>query len=387
MMPLKTLDDLNLRNKTILLRVDYNVPMKEGKVLDDSRILKTLPTIRELLSKDASVILLTHFGRPNGVPDRAFSMQPLQQVLEDTLGEQVAFSPYPIERRPHAARITLLENLRFNPGEETNDSAFAQILSSLGDIFVNDAFSVSHRAHASVDRITDFLPSYAGRLMEAEVKALTEGFNGAKRPITAIVAGSKISTKLTLLKNLQKNVDFLILGGGIANTFLKAQGINVANSLVEESMLETARDILLNSDNKVFLPQDAVVTKSLEAPTDNMVVDIQSIPDDYRIVDVGPKTVHAIDDILERSKTVLWNGPLGVFEIPPYDQGTTAVAEKVAQRVERGELYAIAGGGETVAALSASNAGSKFSYLSTAGGAFLEWLEGRALPGVKRLMR
>ncbi|MBX9697117.1 MAG: phosphoglycerate kinase, partial [Alphaproteobacteria bacterium] len=358
MMPLKTLDDLNLRNKTVLLRVDYNVPMKEGKVLDDSRILKTLPTIRELLSKDASVILLTHFGRPNGLPDKAFSMLPLQQVLEHTLGEQVAFSPYPIERCTHAARITLLENLRFNPGEEANDMAFAQKLSSLGDIFVNDAFSVSHRAHASVDRITDFLPSYAGRLMEAEVKALTEGFNGAKRPITAIVAGSKISTKLTLLKNLQKNVDFLILGGGIANTFLKAQGINVAHSLVEESMLETARDILLSSDNKVFLPQDAVVTKSLEAPTNNMVVDIQNIPADYRIVDVGPKTVYAIDDILSRSKTVLWNGPLGVFEIPPYDQGTTAVAEKVAERVKRGELYAIAGGGETVAALSASDAGS-----------------------------
>ncbi len=387
MMPLKTLDDLNLRNKTVLLRVDYNVPMKEGKVLDDSRILKTLPTIRELLSKDASVIILTHFGRPNGLPDKAFSMQPLQQVLEDTLGEQVDFSPYPIEQRPHSARITLLENLRFNPGEEANDIAFAQTLSSLGDIFVNDAFSVSHRAHASVDRITNFLPSYAGRLMEAEVKALTEGFNGAKRPITAIVAGSKISTKLTLLKNLQKNVDFLILGGGIANTFLKAQGINVSHSLVEESMIETAYDILLNCGNKIFLPQDAVVTKSLEAPTDNKVVDIQNIPADHKIVDVGPKTVLAIDDILSRSKTVLWNGPLGVFEIPPYDQGTTAVAEKVAERVERGELYAIAGGGETVAALSASDAGSKFSYLSTAGGAFLEWLEGRALPGVERLMR
>lgn len=387
MKPLKTLDDLNLQNKIALLRVDYNVPMKEGKVLDDSRILKTIPTIRELLSKGASVVLLAHFGRPNGIPDKAFSMQPLQPVLENLLGEPIDFSPYPLEKHPPRARIVLLENLRFNSGEEANDVAFAQTLSSLGDVFVNDAFSVSHRAHASVDRITEFLPSYAGRLMEAEVKALTEGFNGAKRPIAAIVAGSKISTKLTLLNNLQRNVDCLILGGGIANTFLKAQGINVADSLVEESMLETAKNILLNCSNKIFLPLDAVVTKSLESAEDNKVVDIQNIPADHKIVDVGPKTVQAIDDILERTKTILWNGPLGVFEIPPYDQGTTAVAEKVAQRVERGELYAIAGGGETVAALSINNAGSKFSYLSTAGGAFLEWLEGRALPGVERLMR
>lgn len=387
MMPLKTLDDLNLHNKIALLRVDYNVPMKEGQVLDDSRILKTLPTIRELLSKGASVVLLSHFGRPKGMPDRALSMQPLQPVLETLLGEPVAFTPYPLEKRPHPARITLLENLRFNSGEEANDGGFAQTLSTLGDVFVNDAFSVSHRAHASVDRITEFLPSYAGRLMEAEVKALTEGFNGAKQPITAIVAGSKISTKLTLLNNIQRKVDYLILAGGIANTFLKAQGINVAQSLVEESMLETAQNILLKCNNKIFLPQDAVVTKSLEGVQENSVVDIQNIPSDHKIVDVGPKTVQAIDDILSRSKTVLWNGPLGVFEIPPYDQGTTAVAEKVAERVERGELYALAGGGETVAAVSATKAGSKFSYLSTAGGAFLEWLEGRALPGVERLMR
>lgn len=382
----KTLDMINVDGKVVLLRVDYNVPMKEGRILDDSRITKTISTIQELLNKNANVVILSHFGRPKGQPNASMSLQPLQALLSEKFGIPVDFEAYPLKPRRPKSTITLLENLRFYEGEESNDPEFARMLSYYGDIYVNDAFSVSHRAHASVDRITEFLPSYAGRLMEQEVSALTKGFNGAQKPVTALVAGSKISTKLMLLENLLNTVDYLVVGGGIANTFLKAKGFSVGKSLIEESMLSTAEKILLTAESKLILPFDACVTPQIDQTENFHFVSRDAIPDDFMIVDIGPRTVNEIDRIVSISKTVVWNGPLGVFEVPPFDAGTNAVAEKIAERCSRGALYAIGGGGETVAALTATQAGSKFSYLSTAGGAFLEWLEGKELPGVKRLM-
>lgn len=387
MLQLKTLDTISFDGKTALVRVDYNVPMKNGIILDDSRITKTLKTLHELLDKNANVVILSHFGRPNGTPDSTLSLKTLLPILEEKLGQEIAFAPYPLHPTKPSSRVTLLENLRFNPGEEANDPAFANTLAAFGDVFVNDAFSVSHRAHASVDRITEFLPSCAGRLMEQEVSALNEGFSQAKRPIIALVAGSKISTKLTLLENLLKNVDYLVVGGGIANTFLKAQGLDVGTSLVENSMITTAERILRDASEKLILPCDAVVTPSLEMAEKNHCVDVHHISQNEMIVDIGPKTAALINAALGASKTVVWNGPLGVFEIPPFDQGTTAIARAIAERCKRGEIYALAGGGETVAALTKTDAGSNFSYLSTAGGAFLEWLEGRELPGVLRLIK
>lgn len=384
---LKTLDALSFDGKTALIRVDYNVPIKNGVILDDSRITKTLKTLRELLEKNAKIVILSHFGRPRGAPDSTMSMQSILPVLSEKLGLDIAFAPYPLQPRKPSARVTLLENLRFNPGEESNDPAFAEILAGFGDIYVNDAFSVSHRAHASVDRITEFMPSCAGRLMEQEVRALNDGFSQAKHPIVALVAGSKISTKLSLLENLLNNVDYLVVGGGIANTFLKAQGLDVGKSLVENSMIEIAERILRDSAKKLILPVDAIVTPSLDQPGTHQCVRVDAIPHNEMIVDIGPKTVELIDTIISTSKTVVWNGPLGVFEIPPFDHGTTAVASAVAKRCNQGEIYALAGGGETVAALTKTEEGSQFSYLSTAGGAFLEWLEGRELPGVKRLIK
>lgn len=384
---LKTLDALSFDGKTALIRVDYNVPIKNGVILDDSRITKTLKTLRELLEKNAKIVILSHFGRPRGAPDSTMSMQSILPVLSEKLGLDIAFAPYPLQPRKPSARVTLLENLRFNPGEESNDPAFAEILAGFGDIYVNDAFSVSHRAHASVDRITEFMPSCAGRLMEQEVRALNDGFSQAKHPIVALVAGSKISTKLSLLENLLNNVDYLVVGGGIANTFLKAQGLDVGQSLVESSMIEIAERILRDSAKKLILPVDAIVTPSLDQPGTHQCVRVDAIPHNEMIVDIGPKTVELIDTIISTSKTVVWNGPLGVFEIPPFDHGTTAVASAVAKRCNQGEIYALAGGGETVAALTKTEEGSQFSYLSTAGGAFLEWLEGRELPGVKRLIK
>lgn len=384
---LKTLDALSFDGKTALIRVDYNVPIKNGVILDDSRITKTLKTLRELLEKNAKIVILSHFGRPRGAPDSTMSMQSILPVLSEKLGLDIAFAPYPLQPRKPSARVTLLENLRFNPGEESNDPAFAEILAGFGDIYVNDAFSVSHRAHASVDRITEFMPSCAGRLMEQEVRALNDGFSQAKHPIVALVAGSKISTKLSLLENLLNNVDYLVVGGGIANTFLKAQGLDMGKSLVENSMIEIAERILRDSAKKLILPVDAIVTPSLDQPGTHQCVRVDAIPHNEMIVDIGPKTVELIDTIISTSKTVVWNGPLGVFEIPPFDHGTTAVASAVAKRCNQGEIYALAGGGETVAALTKTEEGSQFSYLSTAGGAFLEWLEGRELPGVKRLIK
>ncbi len=384
---LKTLDALSFDGKTALIRVDYNVPIKNGVILDDSRITKTLKTLRELLEKNAKIVILSHFGRPRGVPDSTMSMQSILPVLSEKLGLDIAFAPYPLQPRKPSARVTLLENLRFNPGEESNDPAFAEILAGFGDIYVNDAFSVSHRAHASVDRITEFMPSCAGRLMEQEVRALNDGFSQAKHPIVALVAGSKISTKLSLLENLLNNVDYLVVGGGIANTFLKAQGLDMGKSLVENSMIEIAERILRDSAKKLILPVDAIVTPSLDQPGTHQCVRVDAIPHNEMIVDIGPKTVELIETIISTSKTLVWNGPLGVFEIPPFDHGTTAVASAVAKRCNQGEIYALAGGGETVAALTKTEEGFQFSYLSTAGGAFLEWLEGRELPGVKRLIK
>lgn len=384
---LKTLDALSFDGKTALIRVDYNVPIKNGVILDDSRITKTLKTLRELLEKNAKIVILSHFGRPRGAPDSTMSMQSILPVLSEKLGLDIAFAPYPLQPKKPSARVTLLENLRFNPGEESNDPAFAEILARFGNIYVNDAFSVSHRAHASVDRITEFMPSCAGRLMEQEVRALNDGFSQAKHPIVALVAGSKISTKLSLLENLLNNVDYLVVGGGIANTFLKAQGLDMGKSLVENSMIEIAERILRDSAKKLILPVDAIVTPSLDQPGTHQCVRVDAIPHNEMIVDIGPKTVELIDTIISTSKTVVWNGPLGVFEIPPFDHGTTAVASAVAKRCNQGEIYALAGGGETVAALTKTEEGSQFSYLSTAGGAFLEWLEGRELPGVKRLIK
>lgn len=391
----KTLDDADVAGKRVLLRVDLNVPIKDGEVGDRTRIERILPTIREIADKGGRVILLAHFGRPKGQPNPEMSLEPLAPVLSQMLGTPVGFADDcvgPVAAGIVAAlkdgNVVLLENTRFHAGEEKNDEEFASQLASLGDIFVNDAFSAAHRAHASTEGLARHLPSYAGRTMQAELEALEKGLGNPERPVVAVVGGAKVSTKIDLLSNLVTRVDALVIGGGMANTFLAAQGIDVGKSLCEHDLADTARSILdaaKTAGCEIVLPVDAVVAREFKAGAANETVAVDAVPADAMILDAGPKTVDLVSGWLDRAKTLVWNGPLGAFEIEPFDAATMAAARHAARRTKAGDLVSVAGGGDTVAALNQAGVADDFTYVSTAGGAFLEWMEGKPLPGVEVL--
>jgi phosphoglycerate kinase len=372
--------------------------MKDGRVTDETRIRRLTPTIAELLERGAAVVVLSHFGRPGGKPSAELSLAPLAEPLGRALGgRRVAFAPDCVGAPAEAALRTLrpgdvllLENLRFHKEEEANDAAFARALAAHGDLYVNDAFSCAHRAHASTQAIANFLPAFAGRLMQAELEALGRALEMPQRPVAAIVGGAKISTKLDLLGNLVAKVDHLVIGGGMANTFLAAGGVNVGRSLCEHDMAEQARAVMAKAESRnchIHLPSDVVCAAKLEAGAPHMTVPRDAVPPDAMILDAGPRTIEQLHAVLAECRTAVWNGPLGAFETKPFDAATNAVAAMAARLTEQGRLVTVAGGGDTVAALSQAGVADKFSYVSTAGGAFLEWLEGRILPGVAALER
>jgi phosphoglycerate kinase len=393
----KTLDDVDVRGKIVLVRGDLNVPVDDGHVSDTTRLDRLAPTIDEIADKGGRVVLLSHFGRPKGVTPE-FSLQTIVlPALEEVLERPVAFAEDCVGPVAEAAvkalkdgQILLLENVRFHPEEEKNDPAFAKALAALGDLYVNDAFSTAHRAHASTEGIAHHLPAYAGRLMQAELEALSAALEAPKRPVLAIVGGAKISTKLDLLGNLVAKVDKLVLGGGMANTFLAAQGVAVGKSLCEHDMADAVHEILAKAKAagcEILLPVDGVVAREFKADAPHEAVDNAAIPADAMLLDIGPKSVANLKAVLAETKTVVWNGPLGVFEKRPFDAGTVAVARAAADLTQAGKLLTVAGGGDTVAALAHAGVEDRFSYISTAGGAFLEWLEGKDLPGVAALKR
>jgi len=391
----KTLDDIDVTDKVVLVRADMNVPMKDGHVTDATRLERLVPTLHELEQKGAKIVVMSHFGRPKGKVVPEMSLRPVAKALGKILGAPVAFSkdcvgPAAAQNVDHIGEggVLVLENLRFHAEEEKNDPAFAAKLAALGDIYVNDAFSTAHRAHASTEAIAHLLPSAAGRLMEAELKALGAALEAPKRPVAAVVGGAKISTKLELLGNLVAKVDRLILGGGMANTFLAAKGVAMGKSLVEGEMLDEARAIMAKSegtDCTILLPTDGVIAKEFKEGAASETVSVDAIPDDAMMLDVGPDSVRDLKAVLSECHTLVWNGPLGAFEIAPLDAGTSAVAQEAARLTEAGALMSVAGGGDTVAALAKAGVLDRFTYVSTAGGAFLEWLEGKTLPGVAAL--
>ncbi|MFY9287337.1 MAG: phosphoglycerate kinase [Alphaproteobacteria bacterium] len=387
-----TLDDLNLNGKTVLLRADLNVPAKNGQVTDTSRLERLVPTLKDLAKAGAKIVILSHFGRPEGKPDPQYSLKPVATALQQVWGQTVAFAEDCIGPKAEEAvkalvpgQILVLENTRFHDGEEKNDAAFAQALASLGDVYVNDAFSAAHRAHASTEALARLLPAGAGRLMEAEVEALTKALSNPERPVAAVVGGSKISTKLELLQNLIAKVDILVLGGGMANTFLAAKGTAIGKSICEPDMYDTARDIMSKADARgcmIMLPKDVVVAPALAAGVTTQTVAVGAVPADQMILDLGPAATKEIKETIAMCKTVVWNGPLGAFETSPFDRATNEIAIAVADLTKRGQILSVAGGGDTVAALANAGVTHGVSYLSSAGGAFLEWLEGKELPGV-----
>ncbi|MBK8009243.1 MAG: phosphoglycerate kinase [Rhizobiales bacterium] len=390
----KTLDQADVKNKRVLVRVDLNVPMENGRVSDMTRIERILPTIRELSDKDAKVILLSHFGRPKGV-DKSQSLEPLVSVLATALGKTVLFAPDCIgadaERAVsvlQAGQVLVRENTRFHKGEEKNEPDFVAALAKHGDIYVHDAFSAAHRAHASTEGLAHKMPAFAGRALQAELEALQSALEKPERPVMAVVGGAKISTKLALLGNLLAKVDKLAIGGAMANTFLAAQGEPVGKSLVEKDLLDTARDILAkakSSNCEIILPVDVVVAGEFKARSPSKVVATDKVGNDDMILDIGRASIGHVIAALAASKTLVWNGPFGAFEMEPFDVGTNEVAEAAAELTEAGKLRSVAGGGDTVAALEHAGAADRFTYVSTAGGAFLEWLEGKPLPGVEAL--
>jgi len=390
----RTLDRVDLKGKRILLRVDLNVPVENGVVTDATRIERAAPAITELAGKGGKVILLSHFGRPKG-RDPKYSLKPVAAEVARIIKRPVRFADdcigEPAEGVVAAMKpgdIVCLENTRFHPGEEKNDPAFVAELAKLGDIWVNDAFSAAHRAHASTEGLGHKLPAYAGRTMQAELEALSQALDHPQRPLAAIVGGAKISTKLDLLGNLLDKVNILIIGGAMANTFLLAQGKGVGKSLVEADLVGTAREIMVKAKatkREIVLPVDAVVAQKFEARAPSRVVDVDKADGADMILDIGPRSVEQVVSVLARSKTLVWNGPFGAFEMEPFDNGTVEVAEAAAELSEAGELVSVAGGGDTVAALNVAGVTDRLTYVSTAGGAFLEWLEGRALPGVEVL--
>jgi len=390
----RTLDHAEFRGKRVLVRVDLNVPMENGKVADATRIERVAPTITEIADKGGKVILLSHLGRPKG-PDPAQSLRPVAEALGRVINRPVAFAPDCIGPAAETAVAALkpgdvlcLENTRFHRGEEKNEAGFVAELAKLGDVWVNDAFSAAHRAHASTEGLGHYLPAYAGRAMQAELDALTRALEAPERPLAAIVGGAKISTKLGLLDNLLAKVDALIIGGGMANTFLAAEGKPVGKSLAEHDLLATARDIMAKAAQQrreIVLPVDAVVAHEFAARAPSRVVPVDAVEGDDMILDIGPRSIEHVVSVLARTKTLVWNGPFGAFELEPFDTGTVEAAEAAAELSEAGKLVSVAGGGDTVAALNKAGVTDRFTYVSTAGGAFLEWLEGKALPGVEVL--
>lgn len=396
-MTFKTLDNLtDIAGKRVLVRVDLNVPVKDGKVTDATRIERVAPTILELSAKGAKVILLAHFGRPKGEPVAEMSLEQILPAVKDVLGKEVGFAADCIGEKAAAAvaamadgDILLLENTRFHKGEEKNEQDFTAALAANGDIYVNDAFSAAHRAHASTEGLAHLLPAYAGRTMQAELEALEKGLGNPARPVVAIVGGAKVSTKLDLLQNLIDKLDRLAIGGGMANTFLYAQGVEIGGSLAEKDMADTARAILAAAKGKceILLPVDVVVAKEVKPHAEARMTGLNDIGADEKILDAGEETVRKLRDAMKRSRTLIWNGPLGVFETPPFDQATVIAAQEAAELAKAGKLIAVAGGGDTVAALNHAGVADDMTFVSTAGGAFLEWMEGKALPGVEALKR
>jgi phosphoglycerate kinase len=387
----KTLDDLDLAGKRVLTRVDINVPVENGVVTDATRITRIVPTITDILDKGGTPILLAHFARPKGKPNPDLSLKHVQPALEEALGRDVIFIGTPsrdqIDTLP-ANSVVLLENTRFSEMEEANDPRMAQFLASLGDVFCNDAFSAAHRAHASTTGVAHLLPSCAGRLMEAELRALEAALGNPERPVVAVVGGAKVSTKLDLLSNLIEKVDVLVIGGGMANTFLAAQGIDVGKSLCEHDLADTSREIAEKAARtgcELLLPRDVVVARDFKEGAESEVVKTEDCPADAMILDAGPDSVAHICQTFDRARTLIWNGPLGAFEISPFDAATNAAAAHAAELSRSGKLVSVAGGGDTVSALNKADASDSFTYISTAGGAFLEWMEGKTLPGVAAL--
>jgi phosphoglycerate kinase len=388
----RTLDELDPRGKRVLLRADLNLPVKDGAITDRTRIERLAPTLRELLDKGARLIVCSHFGRPKGRPVSEMSLRPMADALSATLQRPVAFVEDCVGPEAEAAvarlkdgEALLLENTRFHAGEEENDPALAQGLARLADAYVNDAFSAAHRAHASTEGVARLLPAHAGRLMQAELEALDAALGNPSRPVVAIVGGAKVSTKLDLLGNLSRKVDVLVIGGAMANTFIAAQGHGVGKSLQEAEMHDTARRILEEARTgscEILLPVDLVVATAFAPHVPTREVGAESVPADMMALDVGPDTVAAIEARLRQASTLVWNGPLGAFETPPFDASTVAVAQAVAGLTQSAGLKSIAGGGDTVAALKHAGVAERMTYVSTAGGAFLEWMEGKTLPGV-----
>ena len=391
----KTLCQMDLHGKRVLTRVDLNVPMVDGKIADATRIEKIIPTVNEITKKGGTPILLAHMGRPKGKRHQNLSLSQLQEDLETYFESKVIFAADCIGPSAETAlqivkkgEIILLENTRFYPEEEENDPNFAASLAALADLFCNDAFSASHRAHASTTGLAKYLPSCAGKLMEAELKALESVLGQPARPVVTVVGGAKISTKIALLENLIEKVDCIIIGGAMANTFLFSKGFNVGRSLVEESLKPTALKILNKAKKyscKVILPTDVIIAKELSQNIPTSVVTANECPENYMILDAGPSTVDNINQCINSAKTLLWNGPLGAFEVSPFDEATSQAAKYASERTENGDLISVAGGGDTVAALNKAGVTKSFTYVSTAGGAFLEWLEGKDLPGVSCL--
>jgi phosphoglycerate kinase len=391
----RTLDSAELKGKRVLVRVDVNVPMEKGRVTDTTRLERILPTLNEISKKGGKVIMLAHFGRPKGVANPDFSLKPVAEAMAGLIGKPVGFAEDCIGEKAAAGvaamadgDMLLLENTRFHKGEEKNDPELVAQMAKLGDVYVNDAFSSAHRAHASTEGLAHKMPAFCGRAMQAELEALSKALENPARPLAAVVGGAKVSTKLELLGNLTKKVDFLIIGGGMANTFLAAQGKKVGKSLCEHDLLDTAREILKTATaNKcqIVLPVDGVVAQEFKAHAPSHVVGVDHIGDADMMLDAGPKSVAEVESVLTACKTLVWNGPFGAFELEPFDAATNAVARFAARLTGEGKLLSVAGGGDTVAALNHAGVGEKFTYVSTAGGAFLEWLEGKVLPGVEAL--
>lgn len=388
----RTLDDVDVAGKRVVIRLDLNVPVENGKVTDATRIERVLPTIRELTNKKAAVIILAHFDRPKGKVVPEMSLKPVAAEMEKLLGAPVKFmftdwqSAPKVDVKP--GEVVMMENTRYHAGEEKNDAGFAKMLASLGDIYVNDAFSAAHRAHSSTEGVAKLIPAYAGRAMETELTALQKALAHPKRPVVAVVGGSKVSTKLELLGNLVTKVDALVIGGAMANTFMLAKGQDIGKSLVEKDMLDTARKIMEDAKNakcEIILPLDVVVAAKLAPGVESHTYGADAVPYDGMILDVGQLTVDHFNSLIDDAHTLVWNGPLGAFETKPFDEATMATAQHAAKRTKEGKLLSVAGGGDTVAALNQAGVADKFTYVSTAGGAFLEWLEGKTLPGVAAL--
>ena len=393
----KTLDEANVAGKRVLVRADLNVPTKDGVVTDATRIERFAPTVRDLIARGAKVIVLSHFERPKGKRVPEMSLKPIASALAKAIGQPVSFADdcigaaaADVVNKLGNGQVALLENLRFHKGEEDNDAGFVKELAALGDVYVNDAFSAAHRAHASTEGLAHVLPSYAGRQMQAELEALSAALEDPKKPVAALVGGAKVSSKLDVLNHLIDRVDLLIIGGGMANTFLFAKGVEVGKSLCERDLADTARAIMDKAKSKgceILLPVDAVVADAFKEGAAATTVKIDAVPADKMILDIGPESAKRVEAKLADCKTLLWNGPMGAFEVKPFDKGTVQAAQAAAKLTQAGKLTSVAGGGDTVAALNAAGVADQFTYVSTAGGAFLEWLEGKALPGVAALQK